>query len=324
MTPHACAIDNAEPPLILVVDDAFDSRSLFTELLQLQGYRVTATDSGERALEIAENVQPDLILLDVIMPGIGGFETCRRLKANASTSHIPVVFLSGRNETDDVVAGFDIGASDYIFKPPKSAELCARVKAHLQTIRSAHALQREALADPLTRLPNRRHFDSFLEREWQRALRNGTPLSLLVLDVDHFKLCNDTLGHAAGDTCLQRVAQVLQAHALRPTDLAARYGGEEFVLLLAETPAEAAATIAGKIRAEVEALHLPNPGSPASPWLTVSIGVATIVPGPRDAAGDLFATADSQMYAAKRAGRNRVAATRPDAPITIAQAPLLH
>lgn len=324
MTPTARAIDTAEPPLILVVDDAFDSRSLFTELLQLQGYRVVATDSGERGLEVAENSQPDLILMDVVMPGIGGFEACRRLKANASTAHIPVVFLSGRNETDDVVAGFDIGASDYISKPPRSAELCARVKAHLQTIRSTHALQREALADPLTRLPNRRHFDSFLEREWQRALRNGTPLSLLVLDVDHFKLCNDTLGHAAGDTCLQRVAQVLQSHALRPTDLAARYGGEEFVLLLAETPAEAAATIAGKIRAEVEALHLPNPQSPACAWLTVSIGVATMVPGPRDAIGELFAAADSQMYAAKRAGRNRVAATRGDAPITIPQAQMLH
>lgn len=324
MTPPARATEHAGPPLILVVDDASDSRSLFTELLQLQGYRVLAADCGEGGLEIAESAQPDLILLDVMMPGIGGFETCRRLKANALTTHIPVIFLSGCNDTEDVVAGFDIGASDYITKPPRSAELCARVKAHLQTIRSANALQREALADPLTRLPNRRHFDSFLEREWQRALRNGTPLSLLVLDVDHFKLCNDTLGHATGDTCLQRVAQVLQAHALRPTDLAARYGGEEFVLLLAETPAEAAAVIAGKIRAEVEALHLPNPQSPDCAWLTVSIGVATIVPGPRDAVGDLFAAADSQMYAAKKAGRNRVAATRADAPIAALQAPLLH
>jgi diguanylate cyclase (GGDEF)-like protein len=174
---------------------------------------------------------------------------------------------------------------------------------------SEDALQRAALLDPLTKIANRRHFDAFLEKEWQRAIRNAQPLSLVVLDVDHFKLYNDTLGHAAGDVCLQRVAQTLHDHAARPTDLAARYGGEEFVLLFAETPAEHGARLAEMIRAAVETLQIPNPGSTTSPWLTVSVGVATIVPTQLDAIDNLFVCADRAMYAAKAGGRNRVEAT---------------
>jgi diguanylate cyclase (GGDEF)-like protein/PAS domain S-box-containing protein len=171
---------------------------------------------------------------------------------------------------------------------------------------SEDALQRAAMLDPLTKIANRRHFDAFLEKEWQRAMRNAQPLSLVVLDVDHFKLYNDTLGHAAGDLCLQKVAHALEAHALRPTDLAARYGGEEFVLLFAETPHEAATRLAQAIRTTVEALQLPNPRSPTSPWITASIGVATIVPTQLDQIEQLFLCADRAMYAAKAGGRNRV------------------
>jgi diguanylate cyclase (GGDEF)-like protein/PAS domain S-box-containing protein len=173
---------------------------------------------------------------------------------------------------------------------------------------SETALQRAALLDSLTKIANRRHFDIFLEKEWQRAIRSGLPLSLIVLDVDHFKLYNDTLGHAAGDACLSKVAAALQSHALRATDLAARYGGEEFVLLFAETDAEHAALLAERIRASVEALRVPNPRSPTSEWLTVSIGVATIVPTQLDHIEDFFVAADRMMYAAKSAGRNRVGA----------------
>jgi diguanylate cyclase (GGDEF)-like protein len=180
---------------------------------------------------------------------------------------------------------------------------------------SEDALQRAAMVDPLTKIANRRHFDSFLDKEWQRAMRTSMPLSLVMLDVDHFKLYNDTLGHAAGDICLQQVAQALDAHALRGTDLAARYGGEEFVLLFAETDADAALALAEAIRAHVEALRLPHPKSPTSAWITVSIGVATMVPGPQ--AGEemraeaLFMAADRAMYGAKDGGRNQVRGMAP-------------
>ena len=418
------SVSDTRKPAILIVDDAPDSLGALRTIMLRQGYQTFVATSGARALDIALRVKPDLVLLDVVMPGMDGLEACRRLKAHPATTHIPVIFISARGETVDIVAGFDIGAADYIPKPLRMEEVCARVRAQLrmrttsetqtaQTDRlrmivnsmdqglliveasgriqyanpacdrylgckpedlvgrrladlleqadapagdaigqgtrevkirhhdgnlramdltltpmhadaglfvallhdishhkqSEDALQRAAMLDPLTKIANRRQFDAFLEKEWQRAIRNAQPLSRVVLDVDHFKLYNDTLGHVAGDACLQNVAQALQGHAARPTDLAARYGGEEFVLLFAETPLEAAARLAELIRAAVEALQVPNPRSPSSPWLTVSVGVATIVPTQLDQIENLFVCADRAMYAAKAAGRNRVEAT---------------
>jgi diguanylate cyclase (GGDEF)-like protein/PAS domain S-box-containing protein len=429
---------------ILIVDDAPDNLSVLRKLMVEQGYQTFVANSGERALEIARRVQPDLILLDVIMPGMDGFETCRELKANPLTQSIPVLFMSARTGQDDVVQGFDLGAVDYISKPLRMAEVCARVRTQLQiryatdsqqeqaerlrTIvnnmaeglliiepdgriqftnpacdaylgymahelagksisdllnplvaqeyleyfsrytaspETAHshgtreviirhrtgksvcmdltltpmflrqplfigllhdithhklsedALQRAAMIDPLTKIANRRHFDTFLEKEWQRAMRNGSALSLVVLDVDHFKLYNDTLGHAAGDVCLQQVAQAIGTHALRVTDLAARYGGEEFVLLFAETEADSACVLAESIRAHVESLQLPHPKSLTSAWITVSIGVATMHPQPADNIETLFVAADRAMYVAKESGRNQVRSTRHDNPTAI-------
>ncbi|RZA32226.1 MAG: diguanylate cyclase, partial [Lysobacteraceae bacterium] len=171
---------------------------------------------------------------------------------------------------------------------------------------SETALQRAALVDPLTGIANRRQFDACLEKEWQRAIRTARPVSLLVLDVDHFKLFNDLLGHAAGDQCLQSVAGTLEAHALRATDLAARYGGEEFVLLLPDTTHAGAATVAESIRAGIERLRVPNPRSTTSDYVTVSIGAATFIPTQFDDIRSLFLAADRAMYEAKAAGRNRV------------------
>jgi diguanylate cyclase (GGDEF)-like protein/PAS domain S-box-containing protein len=425
--PATAPLADPRKPAILIVDDAPDNLGVLRSMMLRQGYQTFVATSGDRALDIAQRVKPDVILLDVVMPGLDGLETCRRLKAHPATARIPVIFMSARGETADIVAGFDTGAADYIPKPLRLEEVCARVRAQLRlrsstdsqseqadrlrmivnsmdqglliveacgrvqyanpacdrylgyapdelvgqslkdlldcpeagccegldgigygtrevkirhrdgglramdlTMTPMHAadglfvallhdithhkqsedaLQRAALLDPLTKIANRRHFDAFLEKEWQRAIRNAQPLSLVVLDVDHFKLYNDTLGHAAGDVCLQRVAQTLQDHAARPTDLAARYGGEEFVLLFAETPAENAARLAEMIRAAVEALEIPNPRSPTSTWLTVSVGVATIVPTQLDATDNLFVCADRAMYAAKAGGRNRVEAT---------------
>ena len=294
-------------PSILIVDDAPDNIDALRHTLTGRGYRTLVANRGSEALALARRQHPDLILLDVVMPGIDGLETCRQLKQEAATADIPVILMSSRNEAEDVVAGFDTGAADYIAKPLRMAEVCARVRAQLTQHDTQAALQRAALLDPLTRIANRRHFDNFLEHEWQRAMRSGEPLSLLMIDVDHFKLYNDALGHAAGDAALCQVAKVLQAHAARPTDLAARYGGEEFALLFAETPAANAAAMAETVRAHIAALALAHPRS-AGGIVTASIGVATIVPGPGDQTASFFKAADLAMYAAKRAGRNRVQA----------------
>lgn len=436
MNPVSSGLPTRRDAAILIVDDAPENLAVLRKLMVEQGYQTFVATSGERALKIARRVHPDLILLDVVMPGMDGLETCRQLKSHAPTQRIPVIFMSARTDTDDVVAGFDIGAVDYIGKPLRMAEVCARVRTQLQ-IRSnsetqeeqaerlrtivnnmaeglliieadgriqftnpacdkylgyqenelagraisellnplvaqeyleyfaryaaspemAHshgtreviirhrngssvcmdltltpmylrqplfigllhdithhkqsedALQRAAMVDPLTQIANRRHFDTFLEKEWQRSMRSGQPLSLVVLDVDHFKLYNDTLGHPAGDACLQRVAAAIASHALRPTDLAARYGGEEFVLLFAETGAETATMMAEAIRAHIESLRIPHPRSTTSDWLTVSIGVATIHPHQLDNTESLFVAADRAMYVAKEGGRNQVRST---------------
>ncbi|MDB5906269.1 MAG: response regulator receiver modulated diguanylate cyclase [Massilia sp.] len=420
-------------PSILIVDDAPANLDTLRAMMVQQGYQTFVATSGERALSLAQLVRPDLILLDIVMPGMDGLETCRRLKGHPGTQRIPVIFMSAKSDTDDIVAGFDIGAADYIGKPLHMAEVCARVRAQLQRRRSSEAqteqaerlrmivnamdeglmiieasgriqysnpacerylgygpnrlaglalpellgaplaqeysdyfaacagaqgapaqagarevlirhrdgslramdltltpmmageplfigllhdithhkkcetaLQHAAMVDQLTQIANRRRFDSFLEQEWHRALRSGQPLSLIVLDVDHFKLYNDTLGHAAGDLCLQKVAAVLQSRALRGSDLAARFGGEEFVLLFAETPLETAVSMAEAIRDQIEALRVPHPRSSTSAWLTVSMGVASIVPARLDRIEQFFVAADRMMYAAKNAGRNRV------------------
>ncbi|WP_159697884.1 diguanylate cyclase [Massilia sp. 9I] len=433
-SPSSAVYSPGRQATILIVDDAPDSLELLDEMLRCEGYQTFVANSGPRAIDLAQRVQPDLILLDVMMPGMDGFETCRRLKGHPETTGIPVIFVSACTGTDDVVLGFDHGAVDYISKPVRLPEVRARVRTQLQMQSSSehqkrqarrlrmivegmdeglmlvgadgriqyanpaserclgyseselagrplaallaepaandyaayfdrrddavlvrcqgtrevllqqadgslrpmdlnlspmapgeqlyvallhdishhkqseNALQRAALADPLTGIANRRLFDTCLEREWQRAIRTARPLSLLVLDVDHFKLYNDLLGHAAGDQCLQAVAGTLQAHALRATDLAARYGGEEFVLLLPDTPQAGAAKLAESIRADVERLRVPNPRSTTSDFVTVSVGAATFVPTQFDDIRSLFLAADRAMYDAKAAGRNQVLA----------------
>lgn len=304
---HAPTLFSGEPTrAILIVDDAPDSLGAVRAGLAAQGYQTLVATSGEAALTLARRQRPDLILLDVVMPGMDGLETCRQLKGDAATSTIPVIFMSSRTEADDVVAGLERGAVDYVGKPLRMAEVCARVRTQLQLRRANEALEHAALEDALTGIANRRHFDSFMELEWQRAVRSGEPLSLVVLDVDHFKLYNDSLGHAAGDAALRQIGAVLQAQTPRPTDLAARYGGEEFTLLFAETPAASAAVLAENVRAGVEALGLMHPHAAGAGCITVSLGVATIVPSRQDDMTRFFNAADLAMYAAKKAGRNRV------------------
>jgi diguanylate cyclase (GGDEF)-like protein len=292
-------------PAILIVDDAPDHLGVLRHTMAERGYQTLVANCGAQALSVARRMHPDLILMDVVMPGMDGLETCRQLKQNAGTADIPVILMSSRNETDDVVAGFDNGAVDYIAKPLRMAEVCARVRSQLAQHNAQIALQQAALVDPLTRIANRRHFDSFLEHEWQRAVRSGEPLSVMMVDVDHFKQYNDSLGHAAGDAALAQVAKVLAAHAPRPTDLAARYGGEEFAMVFAETPAASATSMAEAIRSRVAALGMAHPRA-ANGRVTVSVGVATIIPTANDDMASFFKAADMAMYAAKQAGRDRV------------------
>jgi len=290
---------------ILIVDDEKQNRTLLTELLQ-DSYNIVLAKNGTQALEKTQSRAPDLILLDVLMPEMDGHAVIRALKANDNTRHIPVIFISALNSAGDEELGLELGAVDYIAKPFHPPIVRVRIRNHLQAVHQRRLLEQLAMIDSLTEIPNRRRFAEVYEREWRRCMRNNTPLSLIVVDVDHFKLYNDTYGHAAGDLLLKRVAAAIQGSLKRPADFVARYGGEEFVVILPEIEAENGKQIAEKIRFEVEAQKIPFPDSAVAAWLTVSLGGATHTPVHAELDAALFVQADHCLYAAKHGGRNQV------------------
>ncbi|GHC80055.1 hypothetical protein GCM10007320_21480 [Pseudorhodoferax aquiterrae] len=298
-------MDSNARQTVLVVDDSAVNRQILTDLLR-SDYAVIAARSGEQALELARQHQPDLILLEVVMPGLDGHEVLRLLKADGRTSLIGVIFITGLDSAAEEERGLRAGASDYVVKPFHAAVVRARVALHLQVARQRRLLEQLARIDGLTEIPNRRHFDDMLAQETARATRGGVGLALVLLDVDCFKQYNDHYGHARGDRALQSIARQLQAGMRRPADLAARYGGEEFVLLMPDTDLAGAAQRAERLRAEIEQLALPHAWSDAAPCVTVSMGVAHAVRGEELSGAALLLQADRRLYAAKRAGRNRV------------------
>jgi diguanylate cyclase (GGDEF)-like protein len=291
---------------ILIADD---STAIVTLLRAVLGeeYDVIVAPTGPAAVETALERQPDLILLDVMMPGMDGFEVCRRLRAEERTQRIPVMFITGLNAPEDERRGLELGAIDFIAKPIQPAIVRLRVRNHLELKRYRDFLEDLSLVDGLTGIGNRRRFDEFLIREWRRSRRARTPLALVMLDVDYFKAFNDKYGHAAGDECLREVAATIAMVVRRPGDLCARYGGEEFAAILPHTDLAGARTLGERIRAAVTGLEIPHARSAVAPVVTVSIGVAA-----GDIAGNeepeaLLRAADRRLYEAKIAGRNRVA-----------------
>jgi diguanylate cyclase (GGDEF)-like protein len=290
---------------VLVADDDAINRDVLCELLQPE-YTVLLAKNGAQAIERATRHVPDLILLDVMMPDMSGFDVLRRLRASAPTEHISVIFISGLDRPEDEAAGLKMGASDYIAKPFNATVVLARVALHLQLVRQRRLLEHLAHVDGLTELANRRRFDDVYDLEWQRARRSSQPLSLALLDIDSFKQFNDLYGHPAGDRALRAVARLASAHMRRPADLAARYGGEELVLLMPDTDAAQAHAIAQTLREAVAQLMIDHAGSSAAPVVTASIGGATLDPAQLESSAALFEAADVQLYRAKQGGRNRV------------------
>jgi diguanylate cyclase (GGDEF)-like protein len=298
-------MSRTEQQKVLIADDDPINRQVLAELIKPE-HTVLLAKNGEQALERAARHAPDLILLDVMMPDLDGFEVLRRLRADPQTAHISVIFISGLDRPEDEANGLKMGAADYIAKPFNVTVVMARVALHLQLVRQRHLLERLAHIDGLTELANRRRFDEMYAVEWQRAQRNGWPLSLALLDIDAFKQFNDYYGHPAGDRALRAVARATAAGLRRPADLAARYGGEEFVLLLPDTDAVQASLVVDGIRAAIVALQMPHERSQVAPVLTVSAGGVTLVAQAPESAAALFDATDAHLYLAKQAGRNRV------------------
>ena len=293
-------------PAILIIDDTPTNINILTEALQAH-YEIKIATSGIKAIELVQqSYKPDLILLDIIMPEIDGYEVCRRLKENEVTKNIPVIFVTGCTESEDEEHGFNLGAVDYISKPYKLPVVLARIRNHLNLKRKSDLLESFAALDGLTGIPNRRRFDETYSGEWRRAVRSGRPLSLVMMDIDYFKQYNDNYGHGAGDDCLIQVASCLSSCVSRPCDLVARYGGEEFVALLPLTDAAGAQAIAERLVANTAALTIPHGYSAVSDHITISAGCATVYPLKNAALESLLQTADLMLYRAKSEGRNRV------------------
>lgn len=318
---------------ILIVDDSPDSQLLIKSILEYAGYKdlLTANSALEafKRLGMDSNATVstdiDLILMDIVMPEMDGIEACRLIKSFEYLRDIPIIIVTATAK--DLQMAFAAGATDYITKPLNKVELLARVSSALRLKREIdnrkareqelmkltqqleelnQMLQRLSSLDGLTGIANRRHFDLILKQEWRRALRDATPLSLILIDVDFFKAYNDTYGHQMGDDCLKRVANSLKDVLKRPTDLIARYGGEEFVVLLPKTDVGGAIALAEEMRAGVEALGIAHARSQATDRVTISLGVATVTPNPDSSHAELIAEADHALYQAKQEGRNRV------------------
>ena len=288
---------------ILTVDDNQTNLILMKVYLEKMGVVPLMADNALDGLELALNEQPDVILLDIMMPDVDGHEVCRKLKSDIRTASIPIIFVSARDTAEDKIAGLELGAIDYIFKPLNPGELRVRVGAILRMLDLQEELLTQANTDPLTGLANRRHFFEIFERQIIESSEKNTPLSLIMIDIDFFKSVNDTYGHIGGDNILKQLAAILKNN-LYPLDFAARYGGEEFIISLPDTDIDHAVRAAEKLRSFVQSYKWNISAEQLN--LTVSLGTVAM-----DALGlpdpyELVNKADKALYAAKSRGRNCV------------------
>lgn len=296
---------------VLIVDDQPANIHALAKLIKDE-YHILAATSGDKALEIASGAEPpDLILLDIMMPDMDGYEVCRRLKDTEQTNDIPVIFVTAMDSEEDEEMGFSLGAVDYISKPFNPVIAKARIRNQINLKIRTDMLEKLSMYDGLTDIPNRRFFEVSLEREWLRTQRFFKPLSLLMIDIDNFKPYNDNYGHGAGDDCLRNVARTLKNTLVRPADLIARYGGEEFVALLPETDEQGALHVAQELCSAVQNLGIRHEYSPTAPVVTMSVGTATFTSeNSVESSEKLLKIADLALYRAKKNGRNQVYPSR--------------
>lgn len=321
------------PIIVMLVDDQpFVAEAIRMQLEEDREINFHYCASPDQAIPTALEIRPTVILLDLMMPDVDGLALLRYFRANPEIRDVPVIVLSSRGEATVKADAFDAGANDYLIKLPDRIEMIARIRYHSnayimklqrdEAYRSLRESQKKLAetnlellrlvnVDSLTGLANRRHFDESLHLEWKRAERNQTSLSVMMLDIDFFKSYNDTYGHLKGDEILRKVAGIIQKSVMRPADQASRYGGEEFVVILPETSSSGAKSLAEEIRKNVEALNIPHEGSTIASCLTISIGIASVVPFGEDGPLSLVKLADAALYQAKDGGRNRVVESEP-------------
>jgi len=294
----------ASQPKILVVDDEPINVDVLGGVLSSLGEIITA-DNGRDAIDICKSNKPDIVLLDVMMPQMGGYEVCAELKGDEDTNDIPIIFVTALADDTDEARGIEMGAIDYLTKPVNATVAIARIRNHLELKKYRDYLAEMAFIDGLTGVPNRRRFEDHFASEWQRGRRSETEMSLILMDIDQFKLYNDTYGHQSGDSCLTLVGQALAKSAHRPGDMIARYGGEEFIAVLPDTGGDGAIRMAETIRDNMSALKIAHEPSDVSDYVTLSMGLVTWkISGDKDPKA-MIEAADKALYDAKKNGRNR-------------------
>jgi diguanylate cyclase (GGDEF)-like protein len=300
-------MENEKKYCIMIADDDKASLDILSSIL-MNEYDLRIVRNGKAVLEQVADSPPDLLLLDVMIPGLTGFEVLAHLKQVESTHRIPVIFITSLNGEDYEEKGLRLGAVDYITKPFNRGIMLARIRSQIQIVRYIREIERLGMIDALTDIPNRRNFDIRIREEWRRETRTGNSLSMMMVDIDFFKHYNDTYGHPQGDILLRSLASLFTVHLKRPSDFVARLGGEEFAILLPEANREGAAVMAERIRAATEEMAVPVADQKKDTNITISIGVATLIPDKNTPVEELVEKADKNLYAAKAAGRNRVVA----------------
>ena len=307
---------------ILVVDDSRTIRAGMVNLIGRMGHTAIEAANGEEALRLLAEERPDLVLIDVMMPVMDGYEAAKRMRQNQGDDWVPIIFLSSMEADQDLDRAIEAGGDDYLVKPVSFVVLNAKIRALHRTesvrrklveasgklVSLNKELENLSRHDGLTEIANRRFLDESLLAEVRRAARARAPLSFILADIDHFKAYNDQYGHQAGDACLKQIATVLRSAARRPADLAARYGGEEFAMVLPETPLEGAITVAKAVAQGVAELGIAHARSSTGQMVTLSQGIASCVPGPETSPEQLIERADRALYEAKDQGRNRYVA----------------
>jgi len=304
---------------ILVVDDSPTIRAALRALLERMGHTVVEANDGKQALQMYRQDRPGLVLIDVVMPIMDGYESAQHMRETKADEWVPIIFLSSKEADQDLDRAIEAGGDDYLVKPVSFVVLNAKIRA-LQRLESMRTKQLEmsrdlasanreleklSRQDGLTGIANRRYFDSYLVTEVRRGARERQPLSLVLSDVDHFKAFNDCYGHQAGDDCLRRVAAALSSAGRRPADLAARYGGEEFAMVLPGTALEGAVDVAQAVSRVIESLGIPHARSAVNAKVTLSQGIVSLTPEKETSSEDLIQRADQALYLAKQQGRNR-------------------
>jgi diguanylate cyclase (GGDEF)-like protein len=304
-------MDETKKNSVLIVDDENSNIMALTHILS-PDYAIYAAKNGQNGITAAEKYHPDVILLDIIMPEMNGHAVIKALKNSEKTSDIPVIFITGLSNTDDEEKGLNMGAADYISKPFSPAIVKLRVQNQIKMLNQLRIIEQISMIDQLTSIPNRRGFDNRMDMEWVRAIRENTLVSILIMDVDKFKVYNDTYGHQQGDMALRAVAKTLTRSLDRSGDFAARWGGEEFVVLLPNTDLKGALNIAEKIRLNISNVIIPCADGTETK-VTISIGVKTHAPRQDSSRESFISEADRALYKAKETGRNRVCHSDDDA-----------